>query len=106
MPKIAPTFSHTDEKQDQVVKLIKRFEVEPQLKVRINQNIPGLRKKKHAFGAKPNNRVWWSSFSSFERNGYINVGLSRNYVRIFYPLLPMTFLVYFMQPVVSGTYYI
>jgi hypothetical protein len=48
LPKIGPAFSHIDEKQGQVVNMIKRYDVAPQLKVKINQDIPGLRKKKRA----------------------------------------------------------
>ena len=49
LPKLAPSYSHIDEKQQKVVAMIKRYEVAPQLKVKINQDIPGLRKKKLAF---------------------------------------------------------
>ena len=57
LPKIGPQFSSVDEKQGQVVSMIKKYEVKPQLQVSINQNIPGLRKKKVAFSRKPNNRA-------------------------------------------------
>jgi len=106
LPKIAPSFSTVDEKQEQVVKMIKNYEVAPQLKARINMNIPGLRKKKIAFAEKPNNRIWFHSFTSYERNGVLNFGLSRNWTRIVFPMVPLFFLVYFMQPIVHGVVYI
>ena len=106
LPKIGPNFSKIDDKQEQVVRMVKNFEVTPQLKVRVNQEIPGLRKKKVAFGVKPNNRAWWSSWSSFERNGILNIGLSRNWTRIAFPALPLFFLIYTLQPITHGMLYI
>ena len=85
--------------------MIKRYDVAPQLKVKINQDIPGLRKKKRAFSAKPTNTRWWSPFSSYERNGYLNIGLSRNWVRIAFPCVPLFFIMYMWQPIVHGTIY-
>ncbi len=85
--------------------MIKRYEVAPQLKVKINQDIPGLRKKKRAFSAKPVNTRWWASFVSYERNGYLNIGLSKNWVRISYGIMPLFFFMYMWQPVIHGTIY-
>ena len=85
--------------------MIKRYEVAPQLKVRINQDIPGLRKKKKAFSAKPSNRRWWAPFTSYERNGYLNLGLSRNWTRIAFPMLPLFWMCYMWQPVIHGNIY-
>ena len=86
--------------------MIKRYEVAPQLKVKINQDIPGLVKKKKAFSAKPSNRRLWSSFVSYERNGFLNVGLSRNWTRLAFPLMPLFFFTYMCQPLIHGTIYI
>ena len=106
LPKIGPTFSHVDEKQQQVVAMIKKFEVTPQLQTRINMDIPGLRKKKVAFSEKPNNRRFMSSWISYERNGILNIGLSRNWTRLAFPCVPLFFIVYMCQPLVHGTIYI
>ena len=86
--------------------MIKTFEVQPHLKVRINQDIPGLRKKNTPFARKPNNRIWWHSFTSYERNGVLNIGLSRNWTRIAFPIIPIFFAVYFFNPIIHGTTYI
>ena len=59
LKKIGPTYSTTAEKQAQIVQMIKRFEIKPELKCRINTEIPGLRKKKVAFSKKPNNQTWF-----------------------------------------------
>ena len=100
--KIGPNYSQTDEKQRQVVQMIKRFEVKTELRTRVNLDIPGLRKKKTPFATTPNNKRLWDAFSSFERNGMINQGLSRNFVRLVFPTIPIFFFVYMMSPVIHG----
>ena len=85
---------------------IKRFEVEAKLKCDLNMDIKGLRKKKVAFRAKPNNKALWASLGSFERNGMLNVGLSRNWPRFAFPLVPMFLFFYSLQPAMHGTTYI
>jgi len=82
--------------------MIKRYEVKTEMRTRVNLDIPGLRKKKTPFSATPNNRRLWETFSSFERNGIINVGLSRNFVRFIFPAVPLFLIVYMIQPVVHG----
>ena len=94
LPKLGTGFSHVDEKQQVVVNMIKRYEVAPQLKVKINQDIPGLRKKKRAFSVKPSNTRWYAPFISYERNGHLNFGISRNWVRIAFPIMPLFFFMY------------
>ena len=105
LKKIGPTYSTTGEKQAQIVSMIKRFEIKPEIKCSINMAIPGLRKKKTAFSSKPNNKRLWQSFGSFERNGMLNVGLSRNWPRLVWPMVPMFFFAYMLQPVIHGTVY-
>ena len=101
--KIGPQYSSGWEKQAQVVQMIKRFEIKPELKTRVNLEIPGLRKKKKPFTKTPANKRLWQSWSSFERNGMLNVGLSRNWVRIIFPAVPMFFFIYCFEPVIYGT---
>ena len=83
--------------------MIKRFEIKPELRTRVNLDIPGLRKKKTPFAATPNNRRLWDAWSSYERNGMINVGLSRNWVRLVFPSVPIFFFIYMCSPVIHGT---
>ena len=99
---IGPNYSQTDEKQRQLVQMIKRMEIKPELRTRVNLDIPGLRKKKTPFSSTPNNRRLWEAFGSFERNGMINVGLSRNWVRLIFPSVPVFFFIYMMSPVIHG----
>jgi len=100
--KYGPNYSVVDEKQRQVVQMIKRFEVKTELRTRVNLDIPGLRKKKTPFAATPNNKRLWDAWGSFERNGMINQGLSRNFVRIVFPAVPVFLFVYMVSPVIHG----
>ena len=52
LPRIGPKYTSIAEKQLEVVKLIKNFEIEAKMNTTINQNIPGLRKKNKPFGGK------------------------------------------------------
>ena len=101
--KIGPAYSSTAEKQAQLVQMIKRFDIKPEMKTSVNLEIPGLRKKKTPFSKTPVNKRYWQSWSSLERNGMLNVGLSRNWVRLIFPAVPMFFAVYCMEPVIYGT---
>ena len=106
LKKIGPSYSTIAEKQAQVVEMIKRNEIKPELKVRLNMNIQGLRKKTTPFSSKPNNRRLWQAWGSYERNGMLNVGLSRNWVRLVFPAIPMFFFIYMGEPVIHGWVYI
>ena len=70
--KIGPQYSAMGDKQLQFVSMIKRFEVKPELRTRVNLDISGLVKKKTAFAHTPNNKRLWDAFSSRERNGMVN----------------------------------
>ena len=55
LKKIGAQYSSIDEKQQQIVQLIKRQEVTAHLECKINKDIQGLRKKRVPFGLKPSN---------------------------------------------------
>ena len=82
------------------------MEVRPQMVCHINQDIPGLRKKRVAFAAKPSSQRYWNTWSSFERNGMINQGISRNYTRIMFPFAAAFMLFYVAQPLTHGNVYV
>ena len=105
LKKIGPGYSTTAEKQAQVVQMIKRNELKPELKCRVNMDIQGLHKKSTPFSRKPANKLLWAPFASFERNGFLNVGLSRNWVRLVFPAVPIFFFIYMLQPVLHGHCY-
>ena len=104
--KIGSTYSTLDEKQQQMVQMVKRYEVKPQLECHINKDIQGLRKKRVAFGKKPATHRWWATWSSYERNGQLNIGLSRNWSRVVFPFVPLFFFFYIAEPLTHGTIYI
>ena len=83
--------------------MVKRFEVKPELQTKINMNIPGLRKKKTPFSVTPNNKRLWETLSSNERNGMLNLALSRNWTRFVFPAVPAFFFIYMMKPIIHGT---
>ena len=106
LTKIGAQYSSMDDKQQQMVQMIKRYEVKPQLECHINQNIQGLRKKAIPFGRKPSHHRLWNPWVAFERNGQINVGISRNYTRLMFPMVPMFLFFYVCQPIIHGNIYI
>ena len=105
LKKIGPRYSSIAEKQAQVVMMVKRYDLRPELKTRVNMEIPGLRKKKTAFSGKPANKLWWQPLGSMERNGMVNVFPQRNWARFIFPAVPMFFFIYMMQPVIHGDLY-
>ena len=86
--------------------MLKRQEIQPELRTNLNLNIQGLRKKTTPFSRKPNNRRLWQAWGSFERNGMVNLWLSRNWVRLVFPMVPMFFFAYMCQPFIHGWTYI
>ena len=72
------------------------------MKLHFNTDIQGLRKRKVVWGKNVANRRLWDPFSGVFRNGILNIGLSRNYVRLMYPMVPMFLMIYLMQPVIYG----
>lgn len=106
LQKIGHEHSNLDEKQQQMVQMIKRMEVHAQINCHVNQNIEGLRKKRVPFSAKPSTLRWWDPFHSFERNGLINFWLAKNWIRLVFPIVPAFFFMYICQPILHGTVYI
>ena len=106
LTRIAPMHSTIHEKQKEVVKLIKNFEIEPVMHCNVNKNIPGLRKKSEPFIRKPSSHRWYRSFHSFERNGVLNWGVSANWTRFVFPTLILFWCMYTFQPVLHGSVYI
>ena len=106
IPKIAPHHSSVHEKQVEVVKLIKNFEIQPVMNCTINKNIPGLRKKSEPFIRKPSSHRWYRKFHSFERNGVLNWGLTANWTRLVFPTVFVFWCMYTFQPVLHGSVYI
>ena len=106
LKKIGPKWSTINEKQNQVVEMLKRGELKPEMKCRVNMDIQGLRKKSTPFAKKPNNKALWETWASFERNGMLNIGLSRNWVRLMFPFVPAFLMMYIGMPYMHGACYI
>ena len=47
----------------------------------------GLRKKIAPFAKKPSTHRWYHPFATLERNGQLNVGITRNFVRFMFPIV-------------------
>ena len=104
--KIGPQHSTIHEQQAEIVKLMKGFEIKAECHCTVNRNIPGLRKKNVPFLEKPVSGRWYRKFHSYERNGVLNWGLSANWVRIVFPIVPLFLFVYTIGPCLNGTQYI
>ena len=106
LPKIGPYHSSIHEKQMHIVELIKKGEVKLELRCDINQNIPGLRKKKHVGAMSAASQWWWKPFHSYERNGAMHWVTARNWARFVWPFIPLWFCFYIAIPMLHGNIYI
>ncbi|CAI2382814.1 unnamed protein product [Moneuplotes crassus] len=106
LPKIAPMHNTIHEKQKEIVKLVKNFEIEPVLHCNINKNIPGLRQKSSPFVRKPASHRWYRRWHSFERNGVMNWGLTMNWTRLVFPCVFIFYSFYMFEPTLHGSVYI
>eukprot|EP00355_Strombidium_rassoulzadegani_P000557 CAMPEP_0168612772 /NCGR_PEP_ID=MMETSP0449_2-20121227/3095_1 /TAXON_ID=1082188 /ORGANISM="Strombidium rassoulzadegani, Strain ras09" /LENGTH=151 /DNA_ID=CAMNT_0008653359 /DNA_START=3 /DNA_END=459 /DNA_ORIENTATION=- len=73
LKKIGAEFSSIDEKQRQIVQMIKRQEVKTRMIVNVNPDIPGLRRR---LGNRPTTYRMIHPFSTQERNGVLNVAIT------------------------------
>ena len=107
LKRIGPMYSSLDEKQKQITQMISRQEIRPTLNCSINQNIPGLRKKAVPFLTKPSTVARaWHPWATYERNGAINIGITRNYSRLVFPGVAI-FLIYYVGGNINyGTIYV
>jgi hypothetical protein len=94
LPKIGPVFSTKDEKQRMIVEEIMNFRIKPELKLKINMNIPGLDKKKTPSPFNPDTRRIFSALSSKGREGWIYIWTMTNISRFFIPFLGVVFYYY------------
>ena len=104
LPKYGPRYSHKTAMQEEMARRVMNYELKPVMKVRINKDVPGLRKKR-PFAARPVTKRWFRPFHSWERNGLMNWFISMNWVRFAFPIAPFFYLVYMMQPVMHGNIY-
>ena len=105
LPKLGPQHSSLHEKQMHIVDLVKKGELKLELWCDINMNIPGLRKRAAPGAQLITSKRWWRPFHSFERNGVLNWGIQRNWVRFSWPFLPLFWCFYTMHPLLHGVVY-
>jgi hypothetical protein len=94
LPKIGPVYSEKDEKQRIVAQEILDFKLRPEMRLKINMNIPGLDKKKTITNANPETMRLTGRLSSKGRAGWLYVNLMTNHFR-FAPLALYIMFYYF-----------
>ena len=105
LPKIGAVYSTKDEKQRALAEEILNFRVKPELKLKINMNIPGLEKKKQISPLNPSTRRFFNPLSSKGRDGWIFIWTIPNITRFLPPALCFAFLYYSGESLVSANYY-
>jgi len=105
LPKIGPVYSTQDEKQRVIAQEILDFKIRPELKLKLNMNIPGLDKKKTITPFNPETRRVFSRLSSKGKEGWNYIWLYSNISKFFMPSLAVLFLYYAGETLVSARYY-
>lgn len=105
LPKIGPVYSTKDEKQRQIAEEILNFRIRPELKLKINMNIPGLDKKKVISPFNPETRRVFSRLSSKGREGWIYIWTMTNIARFVFPSFFAIFYWYGGHTLVLQKYY-
>lgn len=93
LPRIGPVFSTKDEKQRLIAQAIMEGKVKPELKLKVNMNIPGLEKKKIISPKNPEIFRLAARMSAFGRDGWCYFMTSSNVSRFGMPF--MVFLYYY-----------
>jgi len=86
LPKIGPVYSSKDEKQRVIAEEILNHKIVPELKLKINMNIPGLEKKKTISALNPETFRFSRRWSSFGKEGWKYLYTMHNIVRVMPPL--------------------
>ena len=99
LSKIGPVFSHKDEKQRIISEEILNLRLKPQLKLNINMNIQGLRKKKSISAYNPPTTKWIFHVLGIGREGWSYYNTMPNSLRFWAPIVMMMFDYYAAMPV-------
>jgi hypothetical protein len=105
LPKIGPTYSSKDEKQRIIVEEIKNYRIRPELKLRINMNIPGLDKKKKISPINVSTYRLIARASSKGREGWYYLWTMPNITRFIYPMFLYAAYFYYGYSSVYPNYY-
>ena len=105
LPKIGPVYSTKDEKQRIIADEILNYRIRPELKLKINMNIPGLDKKKSITPFNPETRRIFGRLSSKGREGWIWIWIMPNVARFFAPTICVLFYFYAGHTLVGQRYW-
>jgi hypothetical protein len=105
LEQIGPVYSTQDEKQRAIVKEILDLKIRPVMQININQNIPGLDKKKVIGMKNPATTRLWAPFAMYGRKGVKYFSHSYNISRFGVPAFTFLFYYYVAESYFRGTYY-
>jgi hypothetical protein len=104
LKQIGPVFSSKDEKQRILSEEILKFTVKPELKLRINMNIPGLDRKKQITPLNPGSHRLFQRLSVKGKEGFVYLWTMPNIVRFFTPFICILYLYYGGETFVQQVY--
>jgi hypothetical protein len=105
LPKIGPVYSTQDEKQRFIAEEIINYRIRPEMKIKINMNIPGLQKKKKISAINPETRRIFAKLSSKGKQGWVYIWLYSNVARFITPLMCVLFYYYCGHTLVFARFY-
>lgn len=104
LPKIGAIYSTVDEKQRVISEEILLQRIKPELKLKINLNIPGLERKKFISGRNPETWRFTSRMSHIGKEGWTYIFTMTNCIRFFYPFCGLMGVVYVYHAHVTQVY--
>lgn len=105
LKKIGPVYSTIDEKQRNITEEILNFKVRPELKVKLNMNIPGLERKKVMGVRNPGTYRYFTRLAMKGREGWIYIWTMPNITRFWTPFMCALLLYYAGQTLTFQVYY-
>ncbi len=105
LPKIGPVYSEKDEQQRVIAEEILNYRIRPELKLKINLNIPGLERKKTITPINPSTHRFISRLSSKGKEGWYYLWIMPNGWRFLIPFFMAAFLYYGGESLVALVYH-
>ncbi len=91
LPRIGPVYSSKDEKQRLIAEEILAGRIKPELKLKINMNIPGLEKKKFISARNPETFRLATRLGAYGKDGWYYVMTASNASRFLLPAMTVLF---------------
>lgn len=104
LPKIGPVFSTKDEKQRVISEEILSLKFKPELKLRLNMNIPGLDRKKQISTRNPSTFRFFAPLSTRGKEGWVYLWTMPNITRFWTPFMCVLLLYYSGESFVTQVY--